>query len=69
MTTTRTSLLRPEDCLTSAELAARRGVVEATVRTWRKRGLGPVFYKFGASVVYLRDDVEAWEATQEADAS
>jgi predicted DNA-binding transcriptional regulator AlpA len=50
------------DLLTLSEVASRLGVKPALLRTWRNRGQGPRSFKIGASVVYLRRDVEKWEA-------
>jgi len=43
-------------------LAARYGRPVETIRTWRKRGLLPVAYRFGGSLHWRREDVELWES-------
>ena len=50
--------------MTSDEVAARLGVKPALMRTWRNRGKGPKWHKFGSSVVYTPADVAAWELEQ-----
>ena len=47
--------------LTNADLAARWGMREGTLRMWRYRGYGPRSSKIGATTVYLLHDVETWE--------
>ena len=47
--------------LTTAELAERLGVPEATVKKWRATGDGPAFVPVGKHVRYRIQDVEAWE--------
>lgn len=48
--------------LTTAQLAERLGRKPTTVRTWRKRKIGPAYIQEGRrSVLYRLEDVEAWE--------
>lgn len=35
-----------------------------TIQKWRLTGCGPCFYKFGQSVRYSLEDVNAWVARQ-----
>lgn len=48
--------------LTTREVQIEFGTPAATLTTLRTRGGGPRFRKFGRSVKYHRDDVEAWIA-------
>lgn len=54
-----------DDYLTVAEVAAKFRVDEATLRTWRRRGVGPRSMKFGRRVVYKRTEVKRYEEQQE----
>lgn len=47
--------------LTSNELAERLRVHVQTTKRWRVQGVGPKYLKFGKSVVYPIQEVEAWE--------
>ncbi len=38
------------------------GVNAATLKAWRRRGLGPPYVRFGNRVRYRVSDVEAWLA-------
>jgi hypothetical protein len=42
------------------------GVPVPTLRTWRTRGGGPVFYRFGRSVKYEEDETLAWAKARRA---
>lgn len=42
------------------QLAHLLSVSLAALRRWRYSGVGPKFTKFGASVRYALNDVEAW---------
>ena len=46
--------------LTESEIAQIYGLKVQTLRSWRYRGSGPVFYKIGASCRYRAEDIEAW---------
>lgn len=50
--------------LSIADLAARYGVPERTVRGWRSRGTAPKAHKLGGHVRFRLDDVERWEIEQ-----
>lgn len=45
---------------TEAEAAEELGVSAAVLRSWRARGRGPRFRKFGRAVRYLRRDLDAF---------
>lgn len=52
----------PKAALNEHELAARWGISVKTLRRWRQeQGLGPIFCKLGARVIYRIADVEAHE--------
>lgn len=38
-------------------------IAKATLAKWRWNGNGPAFVKLGARVMYRRDDLEAWIAS------
>ena len=46
--------------LTEAQVARRLGLSAAALRTWRSRGVGPRFCRFGRSVRYRQGDVEGF---------
>ncbi len=54
-----------EKRLTSAELAARYGIANQTVRGWRHRGVGPRYLRLGdgmkARVLYPESWIIEWE--------
>lgn len=54
------------DFLTADEVAERMRVDTQTVHKWRREGVGPPFMqvKKGATVLYPRDRLEAWEREQ-----
>lgn len=45
------------------QMAAYIAMPVETVRTWRKRSRGPIFYKFGRRIRYAKTDLDAWIAT------
>lgn len=53
-----------EQLLTPTQLAEWLQVSASTIRSWRAKGTGPVFLRFGsgpgADVRYRRSDVEQW---------
>jgi DNA-binding transcriptional MerR regulator len=53
--------------LTTAELAERFRTSAETIRYWRHIGKGPRSFKPGRRVLYLEQDVEAFEAERRAD--
>jgi len=61
----RTSGPRPDDRMTTKEVAVLLGIHEKTVGVWRKRR-GLPFKKNGRSVVFIRGDVLQWRAQQES---
>lgn len=50
--------------LTQAELAARLGVPEDTVKRWRRTRTGPPFFRAGRHVRYRETEVEKWEQSR-----
>jgi len=46
--------------MTTPELAAFLGVPIATLRKWRREGVGPRAFKVGRHLRYRCSDVEAW---------
>jgi excisionase family DNA binding protein len=48
--------------LTELDVAQRLGVSPATLRAWRKKNEGPAFRRFGRSIRYQSDDLEAFIA-------
>ena len=61
---------RPSEVhLTSADLATRWAMAEATLRNWRVIGKGPRFIRVGRNVRYRLSDIIAWEAAREADST
>jgi predicted DNA-binding transcriptional regulator AlpA len=53
--------------MTTAEVAAELGFKEWTIRSWRRRRVGPPSYKLVGSVRYRRSEVLAWKAEQRAE--
>jgi hypothetical protein len=54
--------------LTSADIALRYGVPEATVDAWAARKRGPRYVKAGRYRRYRMADLEAWEQANLSDA-
>jgi excisionase family DNA binding protein len=52
--------------LTEAEVAQRLSVSAPTLRSWRHRGVGPVFRRFGRAVRYMERDVDRYVEMQAA---
>lgn len=50
--------------LNEVELASMLNMSQRTLQGWRLKGKGPAFVKFGASVRYATETVEAWIAGQ-----
>lgn len=48
------------NAMTEHEVAQRLRVSVKTLRDWRFRGTGPSFHKFGRSVRYMPDDLDAY---------
>jgi hypothetical protein len=61
----------PNARLTPAEVGARLGVAVRTLANWRGKngrpGQGPVFYKIGGRIFYVRKDVDAYLLAQRHD--
>jgi hypothetical protein len=52
--------------LTTAEVAKRLRLSEPTLRDWRRRGIGPAWFRVGPlKVFYWLSDVEAFEKEQQ----
>jgi predicted DNA-binding transcriptional regulator AlpA len=51
---------KPEDLLTTAEVALITRSPASTLRYWRHLGSGPYSFRLGRRVVYRRADVTAW---------
>ena len=49
-------------CLDTRAAAARAGLKPGTLASYRVRGGGPVFLRFGGAVRYALEDLEAWIA-------
>lgn len=54
-----------ERMLTEREVASLLGVSHRTVQDWRRRGVGPPFWKMGRSVRYATSDLQQWLETQQ----
>lgn len=52
--------LNDDDLLTLAEVAGIVKVPVNTLRWWRQRGDGPVFFKLGRHLVTTRGDLQRW---------
>jgi predicted DNA-binding transcriptional regulator AlpA len=52
------------ELLTLAEVAAVLRTPVATLRYWRHLGVGPDGFRLGRRVVYRREDIDRWLATQ-----
>jgi len=52
--------LRDDELLTIDEVAEILRVPVATLRYWRHLGTGPVSFKIGRGVRYLRSEVVSW---------
>ena len=48
--------------INQTSLAKRWGISQRTLERWRSIGWGPKFHKMGGRVVYMMQDVEAYEA-------
>ncbi len=46
--------------MTEFEAAEYLKLSPATLRTWRSRGLGPVYTSAGGAIRYLVEDIELW---------
>jgi excisionase family DNA binding protein len=53
------------DLLTISEAAELLRAPVATLRYWRHLGTGPASFRLGRRVLYRRDDLRAWVATQQ----
>ncbi|TFC83526.1 AlpA family transcriptional regulator [Cryobacterium sp. TMT3-29-2] len=60
-----TSILKPPEkilakWLSAETLAGELFVPKQTIYRWRHEGAGPKAHKFGSTVRFARDDVDAW---------
>jgi predicted DNA-binding transcriptional regulator AlpA len=55
-----------DEPLSVEDVSAMTGIAKSTLYTWRGRGYGPRSVRFGGRVIYLRSEVEAWIAKQQA---
>jgi predicted DNA-binding transcriptional regulator AlpA len=55
---------KPEDLLTTAEVALITRAPASTLRYWRHLRTGPHSFRLGRRVVYRRADVTAWLTEQ-----
>ncbi len=46
--------------MTPTETARKMGVTIASLLNWRRKGIGPRWWREGRRVVYDRGDVEGW---------
>jgi excisionase family DNA binding protein len=54
--------------LTIAQLSEQTGIKPSTIRSWICRGIGPPYYKLGASMVRFRQsDIDAWVESRRVD--
>jgi excisionase family DNA binding protein len=53
------------DLLTISEAAELLRAPVATLRYWRHLGTGPRSFRLGRRVLYRRDDLHSWIATQQ----
>jgi hypothetical protein len=58
--------VRKNYAYTEAETATRLKIAPSTLRNWRKVGRGPAFRRFGRSVRYLGEDIEAYVSASDA---
>ena len=57
---------KPDDLLTTAEVALITRAPVSTVRYWRHLGAGPKSFRLGRRVLYRRAEVTRWLLDQEA---
>ena len=51
---------RYNTCMTEEEAGAYLSLAPATLRNWRKDGIGPAFIKLGRCVRYTADDLDRY---------
>jgi predicted DNA-binding transcriptional regulator AlpA len=49
-----------ERALTEVQVAARLGASVSTLRQWRRRRIGPSFFRIGRAIRYRPEDVETY---------
>jgi len=52
--------------LTERELARHWRVTPRTLQRWREKGFGPAWLRIGGRILYVRDEVLAYERRQRA---
>ena len=57
-------LLDRLDTISESEAAKRLNVRPVTMRDWRRKGMGPPFYRCGRLVRYLPSEVAEWLANR-----
>tara|TARA_R100000808_G_scaffold17177_2_gene38155 strand:- start:177 stop:389 length:213 start_codon:yes stop_codon:yes gene_type:complete len=57
----------PQNMMASRDAASYLGVTHNTLKTWRRTGEGPVFYRYSSRCIrYRRADLDAWIESQSA---
>ncbi|WNO10514.1 helix-turn-helix domain-containing protein [Teredinibacter sp. KSP-S5-2] len=51
----------PKSLLTQEEVAFHFGVTVRTIQRWRSDDIGPAYLQYPGKVMYLKEDVEAYE--------
>lgn len=59
----------PQTHFNQADLAARLNISPRTLERWRWTDEGPAFLKIGGRVVYLLEDVEAFEQARRCESA
>ena len=59
----------PQTHFNQADLAARLNISPRTLERWRWTDEGPAFLKIGGRVVYLLEDVEAFEQARRCEST
>jgi predicted DNA-binding transcriptional regulator AlpA len=65
MATRSSTVAKPEQLASTAEVANVLGIPGKTLVEWRSRGIGPDYLKVGRYVRYRWSAVNAWLATRE----
>jgi hypothetical protein len=66
-TTVTTEYLEDGDALSKEECAGDLGVSIATLASWRVRGCGPSYWKWGHTIFYSRRANAEWKRAQRVD--
>ncbi|MBO4480883.1 MAG: helix-turn-helix domain-containing protein [Alphaproteobacteria bacterium] len=54
-------ILKTHTRLTESELSKYWGIKRNTLQKWRSLGIGPIYIKLGAKVIYPREAIIAYE--------